>query len=70
MKIRAVGADPFRSEGHTDRLTDVTKLIVAFFPNPAKAPIKSMKIDKWKRIAWSSGGSFIPATFHAAVVLI
>jgi len=30
MKIRPLGAELFHADGRTDRLTDITKLIVAF----------------------------------------
>jgi hypothetical protein len=39
----------------------VAKLIL-IFRNPANEPIKSMKRDKWRRIAWPSVSSFISAT--------
>ena len=41
MKIRPVGVELFHADELTDRLTDMTKLIVAFFTNFANAPKKS-----------------------------
>jgi len=48
MKIIPVGAEMFHEDRRTDRRTDVTKLIVAFFYKFAIAPKNATRKGRYK----------------------
>jgi hypothetical protein len=66
MKIRPVGAEMFHADGHRERQTDMTKLIVAI-RNFAKAPKNvELILDSavWFRSVLLSELRFMPTGFH------